>query len=282
MIRDKKVIVFTPWGRELTGSILFKYLERDHNAGVVDEWHLWLNTDPDQESDYLYGTQLELDHDWIKTFDRPLAFPVLYPKQMNTGHFYTFAQDEDAIYVRMDDDIVWIEENAIRRLVEQRIDNPFPFVVFPIIINNAVCSHWLQQTGRLTKDWGEVGMYCMDPIGWGNASFGELLHNHLLDLIEKDKVDELFMHHSIQLPVGLQFSVSSFAQFGQEYKNFNGVLGGEEESWHTVQQPAIQSRPNLIVPNSLISHFSFYTQRDYFLHNTDLLQRYKELADVST
>jgi hypothetical protein len=278
MIRNKKVVVFTPWGRELTASILYKYLARDHAAGMVDEWHLWMNTDDHQYEDVAYGQQLAEEHDWIKTFERPPG-EVLYPKQMNTGRFYTYTQEEDTIYVRMDDDIVWIEKNAIQRLVEQRIDNPFPFVVFPIIWNNAVCSYYLQQGQQMPSWWGFVGNHCMDPVGWADAQFAENIHNHLLKMIEEDEVEKLFMHHSIQLSVGQQFSVSCFAQFGTEYKKVDGHLGGEEEGWHTINKPYELQRPNMIVPNSLISHFSFYHQREYLLNNTNILEQYKELAD---
>lgn len=278
MIKDKKVVVFTPWGRELTASLLYRYLKRDHEAGIVDEWHLWMNTDEDQEADRAYGYGLAEEESWIKTFERPDG-PVLHPKQMNTGRFYIYTQDEDTIYVRMDDDIVWIEPNAIARLVEQRIDNPFPFVVFPLIWNNAVCSYYLQQGEQMPSWWGTVGNHCMDETGWRNAVFAENIHNHLLSCIEQDVVDDLFMHHSIQLPAGQQFSVSSFAQFGSEYAKVNGQLGGEEEAWHSINQPYMLSRPNMIVPNSLISHFSFYHQRNYLLDRTNILDRYKELAE---
>lgn len=277
MINNKKVVVFTPWGRELTASLLFKYLKRDHEAGVVDEWHLWMNTDPDQESDRQYGYRLEKENDWITTFERPLE-EVLHPKQMNTGTFYVYTQDPDTVYVRMDDDIVWIEQNAISRLVQQRIDNPFPFVVFPIIWNNAVCSHYLQLMEAMPSWWGKVGNHCMDPVGWADPNFAENIHRHLLKQIENDAVDELFLHHSIQLPVGHQFSVSCFAQHGEEYAKVKGILGGEEESWTTINKPYELGRPNMIVPNSLISHFSFYHQREHLLR-TDILKQYKRLAD---
>lgn len=278
MIRNKKVVVFTPWGRELTASILYKYLARDKIAGVIDEWHLWINTDSNQESDRQYGYDLEKKHDWIKTFERPVG-EVLFPKQMNTGRFYQYTQESDTIYVRMDDDIVWIEKNAIQRLVEQRIDNPFPFVVFPIIWNNAVCSYYLQQGQQMPSWWGFVGNHCMDPVGWADAHFAENIHNHLLKMIKTEQVDKLFMHHSIQLAVGQQFSVSCFAQFGSEYKKVEGQLGGEEEGWHTINKPYELQRPNIIVPNSLISHFSFYHQRDYLLSETNILDKYRELAN---
>jgi hypothetical protein len=273
-----KTVVFTPWGREVTASILFEYMKRDHKAGVVDEWHLWLNTDPEQVRDVAYAFELAEDNDWIKLYQLPKE-GRLHPKQMNTGRFYTNTQDLDTIYVRMDDDIVWVEENAVARLVQQRIDNPMPFVVFPIIWNNAICSHYLQMNEQLPRWWGNVGNYCMDPLGWGDAHFAEHIHNHLLMCIEKDLVNELFMHHSVQLPAGQQFSVSSFAQFGSEYAKVNGVLGGEEEAWHTVTQPWAQQRPNLIVPNSIVSHFSFYTQREYLFNETNILERYKELSE---
>lgn len=279
MIDGKKVVVFTPWGRELTGSILYQYLKRDHLAGVVDEWQLWMNTDEDQVSDREYGLNLSYENpDWIKTLERPEG-EVLHPKQMNTGKFYVYTQDEDTIYVRMDDDIVYIEPNAIERLVRQRIDNPFPFVVFPIIWNNAVVSYYLQQMQAMPSWWGAVGNHCMDPLGWGDGHFAYNIHQHLLAHIEMDKVSNLFLHHSIQLMTGQQFSVSCFAQFGSEYKKVNGVLGGEEESWHTINKPYELSRPNMIVPNSLVSHFSFYHQRDFLLGQTNILDRYRKLAD---
>lgn len=274
---DYKVVVFTPWGRELTASLLYQYILRDHERGIVDEWHLWMNTDEDQVSDRQYGYDLAKRHDWIKTFERPNE-EVLHPKQMNTGSFYVYTQDPNTIYVRMDDDIVWIESNAIERLVKQRIDNKFPFVVFPLIWNNAVCSYYLQQTEQMPSWWGKAGNHCMDPVGWANPKFAENIHRHLLEMIDNNTVDYLFLHHSIQLPVGQQFSVSCFAQFGSEYANVDGILGGEEESWHSINKPWELSRPNLIVPNSLISHFSFYHQREYLLR-TNILEQYKKLAE---
>jgi len=279
MIDGKKVIVFTPWGRELTASLLYKYLKRDHEAGVVDEWHLWQNTDPDQLWDRNYGYRLERENDWIKCYERPFG-AVAHPKQLNTGRFYIYYQDmKDTVLVRMDDDIVWVEENAVRRLVEYRVQNQFPFVCFPIIWNNAVCSYYLQQTGGMPKSWGEVASHCMDPLGWGNPQFAEKAHEYLLDKIEKNEVDDIFMHTSVMLPIGQQFSVSSFAQFTNVYST--GVQG-EEEAWHTINMPFTYQRPNVIVPDSLISHFTFYPQRDYIINNTDLLDRYRELADATT
>lgn len=277
MIRGKRVVVFTPWGRELTASILFRYLERDWHAGVVDEWMICMNIDPDQHMDRDYAHRLAAEHEWINVYDRPPG-EVLWPKQMNTGKFYQYMQDDGTVYVRMDDDIVWIEDHAVERLVEQRLDNPMPFVVFPIIWNNAVCSHYLQQMSIIPEEWGTVTNHCMDYYGWRDVNFAVNMHEYLLDAIEDDDVRKCFMHHSIQLPVGHQFSVSCFAQSGTEYSKVDGILGGEEEGWHTIKKPYELQRPNLIVPNALVSHFSFYHQRDFLINYTNILDRYRRLS----
>jgi len=280
MIDGKKVVCFTPWGRELTASILYKYLKRDHEAGIVDEWQLWENTDPDQQTDRDYAHKLHIENDWITYVAYPGKVEErVFPKQLNTGRFYQLCQEPDTIYVRFDDDIVWVEPNAIERLVRARIEYKHPFVVFPLIWNNATCSYYLQQGEQMPSWWGVVeSSYCMDPMGWRNPQFAEGIHGHLLEMIKTDQVDKLFMHTSIQLPPGQQFSVSCFAQTGEEYAKWDGV-DGEEEAWHTIVRPYEDGRANLILPNSLVSHFSFMHQRDYLLRYTDIYQQYKELAD---
>jgi hypothetical protein len=178
----------------------------------------------------------------------------------------------------MDDDIVWIEPHAIERLVQYRIENTFPFVVFPIIWNNAVCSYYLQLGEQMPHWWGRVNTnHCMDPVGWADPYFAENIHNHLLNCIESGYVNNLFLHTSVMLSAGHQFSVSCFAQFSEEYAD--GGVAGEEEAWHTIKKPFELSRPNVIVPNSLISHFSFYHQRNYLLNETDILDRYRKLSE---
>jgi hypothetical protein len=59
------VVATTPYGRKETVSILFRYMLRDHEAGVLDEWQLWMNTDPHQVEDVEYANHLASQHDWI-------------------------------------------------------------------------------------------------------------------------------------------------------------------------------------------------------------------------
>ena len=123
MIEGNRVVAWTPFGRAETVSILFAYLWREHERGLVDEWWLCMNTDPGvQQSDVAYAYKLAARHGFIKLVDRPSDVPRLHPKQRNTGYFYRYMTDPQTVFLRFDDDIIYVEESAIERLVRHRLE----------------------------------------------------------------------------------------------------------------------------------------------------------------
>jgi hypothetical protein len=273
MIDGKRIVAWTPYGRRATVEVLQAYLRRDHAIGIVDEWWLCMNTGPDQDGDIVYAHDLEAAHEFIHIKERPTECPALYPIQRNTGYFYRYMTDPDTIYIRLDDDIVYIHPAAIARLARARMQQDVTTICSALIWNNAICTHFLQNQpvpGDPTKttvprEWGEVRLFCMDANGWANGEFAVKLHGLLLDRLEADEpVDDLFLYQDYMIPVGTQFSVSCFASSGTLYAGLPhgpGVLSpDEEESWHTIYRPAQVGAPNVIIGNALVSHYSFGPQ----------------------
>ena len=62
MYQDRKVVAWTPYGRATPVSILFRYMQRDHAAGILDEWLLCMNAYND--GDIGYAHSLAAEHDW--------------------------------------------------------------------------------------------------------------------------------------------------------------------------------------------------------------------------
>jgi hypothetical protein len=290
MIAGKRVVAYTPYGREQTVSILAEYLKAEQAKGFLDEWMLCMNTDPGQEADVAYAHKLAKNHKWINCYTRPghltpdLPIPDewkqgdRHPKQMNTGRFNWYMQDPDTIYVRLDDDIVWMEHDALHNLVLAKISRPDLLGVFPVIWNNAICSWWLHQEGHL-QGFPPVGRHCVDPMGWGDPQFAERLHGLLLEHIAHHNERLTFIAGFLELGWREQFSVSAFAIEGDEYAQLGGVLDwDEEEHWLTQFRTGIVRKANAIVGNAAVSHFTFFTQRAYILNETDLLDRYRELS----
>jgi hypothetical protein len=282
VIDGRRVIAWSPYGRRRTYSILIKYLQRDVARGLVDEVWAFMNTDPvGQEDDVAYAHELAEQYPWFVLKHRPEGVLIHGQKQRNTGYAYRYMTDPETIYLRLDDDVVYLHEDAIENLVRARIDMPAPTAVFPIIINNAICSHFLQLCGKIPMEWGAVNAYCMDPTGWANGPFAVKLHEMLLEKIEQGDVESLYLYQDFPLQPGTQFSVSCFASRGEDYAALPqpGVLvPDEEESWHTIHQPVAKGVPNILRGNALVSHWSFFPQHP-FLNATDLLDRYRELAD---
>lgn len=247
----------------------------------MDEWQLWMNTDPDQVSDVSYADKLAAEHDWITQKYAPATRNLNHKKQYNTRVFFENCVEPNTVYVRFDDDIVYIHEDALATLVKSKLSSS-AFVTFPIIWNNAISTWYLQMQGCVPREWGEVQPYCMDPIGWADGPFAEKMHNLLLDHVEAGTVSKLFLYHDVQLPLGQQFSVSCFASLSEEYHNHCTPPGyiehTDDEAWHSIEMPTRLNRPTAIAGNALVSHYTFYPQRDH-IQKTDILDRYRAAAE---
>lgn len=293
MIGSNRLIVWTPYGRERTVSLLHQYLRRDHERGIVDEYWLCLNTDADQVDDLRYAYELAARYPWIRIKERPEGRPRRTPKQRNTGYFYEYMTDVDTVYVRLDDDIVYVHDDAIERLAAAKLEMRPTMCTHALMWNNAITSWYLQQAGVIPAPgsvtdgytWPEVGgPFCMDPVGWANGEFAVHLHRLLLDRIDAGTPEDVYLYQDMPLQLGMQFSVSAFASLGADYARLPqpGVLvPDEEEHWHTVHQPRQIGAPNIIIGNALVSHYTFGPQQRQVLAS-DVLDRYRALADKLT
>lgn len=295
MINSKRVVAWVPYGRERSVSILHQYLRRDHERGIVDEAWLYLNTDPDQVSDLAYAYDLAKRHpEFIRIVERPADCPHRTPKQRNTGFAYRYMTDRDTVYVRLDDDIVYVHEAAVERLALAKVQMRPTMCCHALMWNNSITSWYLQQAGVIPApgtvaadgyEWPAVGgPYCMDPIGWASGDFAVHIHDLFLDWAEAGTPEKAFLYQDMPLKIGEQFSVSAFASLGADYAALPrpGVLEpDEEEHWHTVHQPRVIGAPNVIVGNALVSHLTF-TPQQLAVFATDILDRYRALAGKLT
>lgn len=280
--RGHKIIAFTPSGRKRTQSILIDNLRRF--TDIVDQYQIWLNTDDEQVEDLAWLKQQPDNYPWVKVIERPKNVEQLHPKQLNTGYFYVNTTDEDTIYIRFDDDIVYIDDNFFPNLLDFRIDNPKYFLVMANIWNNAVISYIHQHLGSIPGEPEIEEPWCMNPVAWENPKFAETIHTILQQHIASDSVDEFFFDYA-DLTDAVRFSISCFCFFGKDFAKFNGVVGQrepgvirfDEEIWLTEVYPTQEDRLNTICGSALVAHYSFMRQRPH-LDTTDILETYRAIA----
>ena len=170
-----------------------------------------------------------------------------------------------------------IEPGAIAKLAKFRIEHREPFVIYPVIINNAYISHVYQALGRIRAP-KYLTTHCMDSLGWNDPKFAEMIHRTFLSFLEKGDIERFKI--PTRIVSGCRVSINCIAWLGEEFARFNGELGmSDEEEWLSVTRPTQMAGYNMVYGEVVVAHFAFYPQREY-LDETDLLDRYRKVAGL--
>jgi hypothetical protein len=273
MLSGYRIVPFIPAGRQRVMSILLNNLRR---FPEIDEVQVWLNT-ADQPNDDTWLATLPFVWDKIKLYRLPDGQPEKRPKQLNTGKFYVYTMDEDTLYFRFDDDIVYVDDNYFRNMAAARLNNPKPPIVCGNIWNNAVCSYLHQQQGHIDTSHGVVqSAYCMDMVGWQSGPFAEYIHEVMLERISAGLADDLYLDGNYVLE-NTRFSISNFCFTGKAMRQMIPKID-DEEIWLTEEYPAQTATSNIICGDALTSHYSFFAQRPH-LDQTDILAQYRKRSE---
>lgn len=200
-----KLIVVTPAGRERYLRLLSHYVL---GSSVVDEWQLWDNCR--NEADKRYLRELAASDPRCKIKELPGAdggFRII-------GDFFRFCDDADALYLRLDDDVVYAEPGFFEAFKERALAARGSALWFaPLIINNAVCGSLLKHFSKVRID-GPVTAQAMCPRAWAYASFPKALHPVFIDAVRRGRLDD-FRVPDRELRMG-RFSINAIAFFGSE------------------------------------------------------------------
>lgn len=262
-----KRIIVTPAGRKRYLEILFNHLKNLKNE--FDEWILWVNTE--NVDDILFMEKLENENKFIKLQRTKIGVRG----SQTIYHFFNECIDENSVYIRLDDDIVYVKPNSLKNLFDFRIKNPNYFLVYGNIVNNAILSHLHQRNGTFTNEI-KFGYHCTDHNGWNNPIALESIHRKFFELYKNNQLSNFSINNWI-LSDYERCSINVISWLGNEFKKFNGEVGVDEENWLSCDKPRELNIPNIIFGDSLFVHYAFFTQREY-IDNTNILELYKHIS----
>jgi glycosyltransferase involved in cell wall biosynthesis len=304
-----KTIAVTFAGRKRYMEILFKYIlkYREH----IDEYHLYLATTNQDDVDYIEEFQ-ERNSDFVsivrletyENFNRTKVWNLCY---LN-------CRDEDSVYVKIDDDVVYLDERLFTEFIEFRKTSKSP-LVFPHIINNIISSPVLEEHDRIKlpefdndskvyytwrntikrihsqvnslKNKMDYDFVVSDlvsqneilcPVVWGNLGYSLAIHEEFLHKLSNIGVESLYTEN-VKLENFEPMSIQCCSWLGKDFKKYIdelGKVGSEDEPWMAVYLPLWLDSPHTIFGGSIVSHFSSYNQDSYLLEN-GILEKYKIL-----
>jgi hypothetical protein len=311
-------IAMTFAGRKKFLEILFTYIDRYKQ--YIDEYHIYAATDKEEDLNFI--------REWSETRS---FVKVIWPdkeKYTSIDHFgkpyfnpelmwneaWKNCTEEDCVYVKLDDDIVYMDETLFTDFIDFRIKNEQYPMVYPLIVNNSFCS-WVSQekmgynfplTSVYNQTWSSVStelqkwvknngiperlselvpeniLHC--PVGWGNIQFAHAVHDNFLSLAEtgnaSDFVKTTDRSEGFTIESYAPISINCCSWLGKTLKGYTDKYGPvfHDETWVSTFIPMLEDSPNHIYFGTTVAHFSYYIQQDGLLR-TNLLDRYKKLSE---
>jgi hypothetical protein len=257
MVDGYKVVSVTPAGRQRFVEILHKYLiDLRH---IIDNHVWWINTNNQSDIDYLESLVKEYP-DFYSTKYLP-NHPNYTFNNLNIHNFFDESVDENTVYVRFDDDIVFIEKSEFENFIKFRIKNPQYFLVYANIVNNNFCTFIHQMIGAVgvgehlelrelpLVDYKSFNQVIQSPNYTLRSFFDFIVSLNSGDLSNFKFNKWIFQNYE-------RCSINCISWLGSEFAKFDKV-GLDEEPWLTSYKPRERSMKNCVYGNFLVVHYSY-------------------------
>ncbi len=252
-----KVKLVVPYGRRKVTQVLLLYILRE--LDIFDQVIFWENTSNPDDLIFLKEALSNInDPKFITvnptkvTGDRKGVFP-LYEAMFNRD------SDHNTLWIKIDDDVVWVEDGAFGRLVEFAINNRYKNTVFSAnVVNSGPLDALHQKTGASRE--GAIVFKDKNPYKQLMTFEGaQQVHESLLDAISKSATNNYHLDHSYLN--GERWSINCIAWFGSLFdaKDFKG-LGKDDENYITKKLGKVKLKYPVVVPDALMCHYSFTKQ----------------------
>lgn len=263
----KKRIVVTITHRQDTIELLSQHLSKQRSS--FDEWHIWLNSSDTDVIDYMQ--KLQDCHIILPENSNPLD-------KLNNLHLFYKKDSVDltANYIKLDDDIVWLEPNFIDKLFNYREQYQDKYLlIYPNIINNAIISTLHMRFGHIP--WHDRCWYnYMDPIGWGSPIFAEDIHRLFLNSIYNNTYQDWYFDQW-HLDDRELVSINSISWTGTDFATLAPTIINSDEFWINNYGPSVINKKSVIIGQPICVHYAFNPQKTH-LDTTNILNQYKKLA----
>lgn len=270
MYRGYKVVVVVPAGRKRYLELQLPYILQ--NMDIIDEYRYWVNTIIKEDIEYMecnsktYSGFITMDVEDIKIVTN-----------LNIHKFFKRTTDDGTIYLRMDDDVVWMEKGSIKTLLDFRIDHPEYFLVYGNTINNTICDNIHQRLG-VYNHINKIIDYDCTGNGWDDPALAIVKHRTFFENIRNNDIQR-YKFNLWRLYSYERVSINCISWFGSEFALFGGSVGEDEEKWLACDKPRDLEKCNCICGSALFSHFAYCVQREE-VDKTDILKKYSSLISL--
>lgn len=306
-LEQQRVEAIVVFGRRDRFEVLHRYLQRNlrSSGGVLDRVNFIVFVALAEDLNYLQQVMAENRGVYV--------MPQVVGNRL--AKIYSVCNDPDTVYVKIDDDIVYMSDEAIPEMVRERLRNRCS-IVSANVVNHAVLSAVHQDIGAVrsffpvniegdqtlapwVRDDDEVPMAPIEKKAqsecvWNRWECAAWMHESLLSRLDDgtscayDFGWHDFHAHGFggtkgDKPLPLAYSrwsinMIAFTAADVAPANWTDLAEDDEYELSFIVPRRLQKR-SCAVGRALVAHFTYSRQDEGLTENTNLLERYKNLSD---
>lgn len=244
--KKSKNIVLTCAGRRDRMSLLVSYMQDALTRGIIDEWHIWNYTATPEDDEWIQS--LHSDGIIIQT---PIS-------KDSYCEMYQSLPVDDSVYIKIDDDIVYIDVDGLDHLIQFRRLNRGYFAVSANIVNNPTC-YLLQKDLGIFPDIEEMTL---------DGPHATVIHQSFLrgEKVRFDSIAEVSSEYIVP--------INCIAWLGTDNEYMQKITGNDAEDI-TYTIPKKVKRCICVFGPCVASHLSYTSQgQEDNMPVSDLIQNY--------
>jgi hypothetical protein len=266
-------------GREKNLKILHSYIEFALENKIIKEYYM-----------YNFSRNINDNNFIIEEYNRLIK---IYPKQIFIYHnintkrikqdwspFYknianSFIND---IIIKCDDDILFIDMEALKYAIIDRINDKISFIIHSNCINNGVCAYYQKELFNHIKE--QLNIY---PTGgilgviFEKPELSYVMHNQFTNDLLKDftSIHKYFIKNEY---IKTRISINFILINGIDAKYLSEITTDDEYEVSSFI-PELLNRPNKINGTFITSHLSYTFQDKIMLNRNDIYDKYFKIKE---
>jgi len=213
------------------------------------------------------------------------ANPML--SSLQYWNFYLHAADPTAVYIKLDDDIVYIGENCIENMLAWRFTDRSKLLVYATTVNNPLANLLFDKTDLKADGLGEIMYQKFVDLDYAVSIHRRFLADPCSFRLESDF--EFGSEFTFGLPnhgMYIRPSINAICWFGFDMRNWIMLKSKirfiyDDEQFMCKDLFDIYDTKSVMIKDAVVCHYSFGSQKGLKDYEAEFLPQYAKLMGTS-
>lgn len=279
-----KVLMFA--GRRRFMRINLPYLQRHP---LVDEIIVGDNVVDQADREWVLNAHKEFPK--VRYVPRVPNYEELHranPKlsSLQYWNFYLHAADPTAVYIKLDDDIVYIGDGCIESMLARRFSDPQKLLIYATTVNNPLANLLFDGDDLSRPDLGELMYRKYSDLDYVVSMHRRFLADPASFRLKSDF--EFGGEYAFPLPshgMWIRPSINAICWFGFDMRNWVSLRNRirfvyDDEQFMCRDLFDVYDAKHVMIKDAVVCHYSFGSQKGLAAYEAEFLPKYAELMGV--